>query len=305
MLDALRVRSVVYCRSELGAPWGFRVGASRPAKFHLVLSGAAILAVDAGDELALEAGDVVLLPRGSGHVMGDRPRSRVRQLDRILDDHPLDASGTLHYGGRGSKTLLVCGEFETTSSVELLTWLPPVVVLDTATDGLARWLDPLVDLVRNQGDPLPGDAAVLSKVSDVFLTDALRHYLVAGTGVLPPAEFAANTDPAIADAVVHIHTRSTEPWTIATLAHQVGMSRSSFATRFQAAMGEAPITYLTRLRLARAAASLATSTRPLAEIAHAAAYDNESSFSKAFARHYGQPPGQYRRQHRRAQEHAT
>ena len=79
MLDALRVRSVVYCRSELGAPWGFRVGASRPAKFHLVLSGTAILALDTGDEVALEAGDVVLLPRGSGHVMRDRPTSRVRR----------------------------------------------------------------------------------------------------------------------------------------------------------------------------------------------------------------------------------
>ena len=44
--------------------------------------------------------------------------------------------------------------------------------------------------------------------------------------------------------------------------------------------------------------------RPIASLARrsgtsAAEYDNESSLSKAFARHHGQAPGQYRRTHRR------
>jgi transcriptional regulator GlxA family with amidase domain len=60
-------------------------------------------------------------------------------------------------------------------------------------------------------------------------------------------------------------------------------------------MHTSPIAYLARLRLAQAAGSLTTSTRSLAAVARAAGYDNESSFSKAFARHYGQAPGQYRR----------
>src|SRR6516225_6241972 len=104
MLDAIQVRSVVYCRSELGAPWGFRVAGSPRAKFHLVLSGAALLDSGTAEPAPLGSGDLALLPHGSGHVMRDRSTSRVRHLDRILEDHPVDASGTMRYGGGGQKT---------------------------------------------------------------------------------------------------------------------------------------------------------------------------------------------------------
>jgi AraC-like DNA-binding protein/mannose-6-phosphate isomerase-like protein (cupin superfamily) len=295
MLDAMRVRSVVYCRSELGAPWGLRVRASPQAKFHLVLNGSALFRLDDGDDAALEAGDLVLLPHGSGHVMRDQKVSRVRDLDRILEDHPLDESGAMHYGGRGHKTLLVCGEFDTVSFAELLPWLPQMLVTDTATSGLGRWLDPMTDLVRRPRGSKPGDAAVVAKVADVFLTDVLRQYLASSNGSLP---MVIDGDPAITEVLALMHQRSSEPWTMASLAREVGTSRSSLAAKFRAAAGIAPMAYLTRLRLARAAGDLAASTRSLADVARAAAYDNDSSFSKAFARQHGQPPGQYRRTHR-------
>jgi AraC-like DNA-binding protein len=295
MLDAIRVRSVVYCRSELGAPWGLRVEASPQAKFHLVLSGAALLSVEDGGDAVLEAGDLVLLPHGSGHVVRDKAGSRVRDLDRILDAHPTDESGTMHYGGRGAKTLLVCGGFDTVSFDDLLAWLPQMLVSDTATNGLGRWLGPMTDLVRGDRGPKPGEAAVVAKVADVFLTDVLRQYLASSDGSLP---MVVDADAATAAVLTLMHRRSSERWTIAALAREVGASRSSLAARFQAAVGMAPMAYLTRLRLARAAGDLAASTRPLTEVARAAGYDNESSFSKAFARHHGQPPGQYRRTHR-------
>jgi AraC-like DNA-binding protein len=304
MLEALRVRTAVYCRSELRAPWGLKVAGSPEAKFHLVLNGSAVLRLDGGgEEAVLEAGDLALLPRGSGHVLRDKSTSRARRLDRILIDHPVDPSGILRYGGRGSKSLVVCGAFDTASSGPLLAWLPPLLVLDTATNGLGRWLDPMLELVRPPRSANPGDAAVLAKVADVFLTDVLRHYLSSSNGPKPIDD--GTEDPPIVEALDLIHTRASEPWTISTLARQVGMSRSAFAARFQAAVGTAPIGYLTRVRLAGAAGSLATSTRPLAEIARAAGYDNESSFSKAFTRHFGQPPGRYRESHRRALEDAS
>jgi AraC-like DNA-binding protein/mannose-6-phosphate isomerase-like protein (cupin superfamily) len=295
MLEAIRVRSVVYCRSELGAPWGFRVAQSPEPKFHLILSGTALLRVDPDDDVGVAAGDLVLLPQGSGHVMCDGSTSRVRHLDRILQGHPVDATGTMHYGGRGRKTLLVCGAFETSANKELLSWLPRHLVLGTTTNGLGHWLDPMLELVRGDSHRRRGEAAVLAKVADVFLTDVLRHYLATTSDALPPDGYSARADPVIAEALTLMHGRPGEPWTIATLAREVGISRSSFAARFRTAMHTSPIAYLARLRLAQAAGSLTTSTRSLAAVARAAGYDNESSFSKAFARHYGQAPGQYRR----------
>jgi AraC-like DNA-binding protein len=296
MLEAVRVRSVVYCRSELGAPWAFRVPESPEPKFHIVLSGNALVGVPPNEDVGVAAGDLVLLPHGSGHALRDRPTSRVRDLDRILEDHPVDGSGTLHYGGRGPKTLLVCGAFEVTTNQEFLRWLPSLLVLDTVTNGLGRWLDPMVDLVRGGSSHRRGEAAVLAKVADVFLTDVLRHYLASTGDTYPLDGSAGGADPVIAKALTLMHGRPGEAWTIASLARQVGVSRSSFAARFRAAMNASPIAYLARLRLAQAAGTLATSTRPLVEVARAAGYDNESSFSKAFARHYGQAPGEYRKQ---------
>ena len=306
MLDAIQVRSVVYCRSELGAPWGFRVGPSPQAKFHHILGGAAILSVEGAEDLTLKEGELVLLPKGSGHVMRDRASSRVRHLERILKDNPVDDAGTVHYGGSGAKTLLVCGAFDAPSATELLSWLPPTLVVDTATNGLGRWLEPMLELVQNQGESRPGDAAVLSKVTDVFLTDAIRHFLATSAAPSDLASLAAiSEDPAIADALALMRARCGETWTLASLAQQVGMSRSSFVARFHAATGTAPMTYLTRLRLARAAGTLATSSRALCEVARVAGYDSESSFSKAFVRQFGAPPGQYRREHRHALRHGV
>ena len=39
LLATLRVRSTVYCLSELREPWGFEVDGTSVAKFHLVLAG--------------------------------------------------------------------------------------------------------------------------------------------------------------------------------------------------------------------------------------------------------------------------
>src|SRR5947207_12520726 len=87
LLRAIDVRSTVYCVSELTAPWGFRVESSTVAKFHVVLEGACILTVAAGESLPLKAGHLALLPDGSERIMRDRPDSAVRYLDRILAEY--------------------------------------------------------------------------------------------------------------------------------------------------------------------------------------------------------------------------
>ena len=63
LLERINVRSVVYCLSDLGAPWGFRVDGSTAAKFHLVLDGQATLTLDDphGTRVTLAAGELVLL----------------------------------------------------------------------------------------------------------------------------------------------------------------------------------------------------------------------------------------------------
>src|SRR5262249_44730551 len=88
-LRALNVRSTVFCLSELGAPWGFRVDGAGVAKFHLVLAGSGWLTVDGLAPMRVEGGDLVVLPHGHAHTMADETGSVVTALDDLLAVHPV------------------------------------------------------------------------------------------------------------------------------------------------------------------------------------------------------------------------
>ena len=294
LLRDVTVRSVVYCLSDFAAPWGFSVERSPVAKFHVLLHGTAALTVGDATPVPLAAGDLAVLPHGDGHTITDQPGSPVRQLDAILAEHPVDETGRMSYGGNGSRTRLLCGGFELDPVLprELAEFLPPVLTVDSST-GLVRWLEPLFALLEEETRAAaPGAAAIFAKLADVFVTQALRSYLAAAGDLAP----AAAADPAIARIVKMLRGRPEARWNVDAMARCAGMSRTSFTTRFRAAIGEPPMAYLTGLRLRRAAGYLTTTTKSVREIAHLTGYGNEASFSKAFSRLFGRPPGEYRRE---------
>src|SRR5215475_9497420 len=296
LLRDVNVRSVVYCLSEFAAPWGFSVEHSPVAKYHVILNGTAILTVGDAAPMPLTTGDLVLLPHGDGHTISDQPGSPARQLDAILADHRVDETGWLSYGGGGRLTRLLCGGFELDPALpdELAEFLPPVMTLDSST-GMTRWLEPLFALLNEQTHAeAPGAAAIYAKLADVFVTEALRSYLAAADGLARLAQ-PAMPDPRIARIIKMLRGRPQGPWSVDAMAQAAGMSRTSFNTRFRAVLGQPPMAYLTELRLRRAAGYLATTNKSVREIAHLVGYDNETSFSKAFSRLFGRPPGEYRR----------
>src|SRR5215470_4840143 len=111
LLERINVRSAVYCLSDLGAPWGFSVESSQIAKFHLVLAGSALLTIDDpdADQVKLSPGELVLLARGSAHVIADSSDAPTPPLEGILDG--MSGAGRLRYGGGGARTSLLCGGF--------------------------------------------------------------------------------------------------------------------------------------------------------------------------------------------------
>src|SRR5260370_21988079 len=111
LLERINVRSVVYCLSDLGAPWGFRVDGSATAKFHLVLDGQATLTLDdpGASRVTLAAGGLLLLAHGTGHVMQDRGDSSPRPLDHILADRPSARARRLTYGRPRPAPAPLCG----------------------------------------------------------------------------------------------------------------------------------------------------------------------------------------------------
>ncbi len=72
------------------------------------------------------------------------------------------------------------------------------------------------------------------------------------------------------------------------------MSRTQFAARFRAAVGESPMRHLARIRLGQAAGHRTTTRLSVAAIARRTGYGTDASRSKAFKREFGISPGQYR-----------
>ena len=93
-----------------------------------------------------------------------------------------------------------------------------------------------------------------------------------------------------------LHGRPAESWTVEKLATLANMSRSAFAARFKAKLGEAPLEYLTRWRMFRAGVLLRHTDRSLAEIANEVGYESDAALSKAFHRVVGMAPGAFRKQ---------
>lgn len=134
----------------------------------------------------------------------------------------------------------------------------------------------------------------MSHLSGIVFVQALRAWLQAS------AEEAggwagALRDRRIAQALSLIHRDYARDWTVAALARKTGLSRTAFAARFTALVGEPPAAYLTRWRMQAAATRLRGSTDPLGEIAEQVGYQTEAALSKAFRRHFGIAPGAYRR----------
>jgi len=89
-----------------------------------------------------------------------------------------------------------------------------------------------------------------------------------------------------------------EPWTIAELGRQVGLSRSALHERFVELAGQPPMQYLTHWRMQCGARALREGHATVATIAQDVGYDSEAAFARAFKRQVGQPPAAWRRAQR-------
>jgi AraC family transcriptional activator of mtrCDE len=296
VLRTFAVRSTIFCRSELRAPWAFRVEGESVAKFHLVLEGSAHLR-SGSEEVTLVAGDLVILPRGAEHTLADDPRSQAAPLQQLLAEHGVDGGSRLRYGGGGSLTRLLCGGFSLAEGITDATLALFPDVLHTAYDpGAAPWLEPvLAALTAEAEDGQPGASAIVAKITDVFLAQALRTWLLEEEleGTVLPARMIL--DDSIAKAVHTLNNRPSEPWSLDRLASHVGLSRTALSTKFRQRVGQPPMRYLTELRLRRAAEELAAGRPTLREVAHRAGYDSDAAFAKAFKRRFGLSPGTYSR----------
>jgi AraC family transcriptional regulator len=84
-------------------------------------------------------------------------------------------------------------------------------------------------------------------------------------------------------------------WTLEELASRAATSPFHFIRVFRSHVGQSPLRYVRTIRLARAAAWLRYTDRPVTDIAFASGYDTHSGFTRAFTDHHRCSPTEYRR----------
>jgi AraC-like DNA-binding protein len=297
VLSTVRLQSVVFASAELPAPWGIRAEPREHFAFHIVARGRCWLEVDGGAPVHVSAGDVVVLARGHGHTLRDALDTPARPLGEML------ASGAFAGPARDApgSTHLVCGcfRFDDLRGDVLLSALPAVIHTHELASDAGPWLAQTVRLLAYEsGGEHPGAETVVNRLSDALFVYVIRSVLAR----LPEGESSwlrALVEPQVGAALRLIHEDPSAPWSVATLAARVGMSRSSFAERFTRVVGESPMQYLTRWRLQKAAGLLRGGGQGIAEVASRVGYESDAAFNKAFKRSMGVTPGAYRRSLRR------
>jgi AraC-like DNA-binding protein len=299
VLDSLRLKSTLYCQSTLIAPWALRYVPCATAVFHVLERGSACLIADGANAMSLGAGDLIVLPQGIGHTIGDSPRTRPRRdihLERELPDTPIRKIQR----GQGAQSVLICGLFNTeVPSRSLFAGLPAVMHFP-AQQTHALGIAPVLDLLaREMNAPDAGSEIMGRRLTDTLLVQVMRACLrdekQSRAGWL-----AALRDPHVGHALALMHTQLDHDWSVEELAARVSLSRSTLNARFADWIGLGPAEYLTRWRMQRAADLLARTTHGCAKIAAQVGYADEAAFGKAFKREMGQTPGQYRAAARRA-----
>jgi AraC family transcriptional regulator, alkane utilization regulator len=298
VLQAVRFRRAIFCRSELTAPWGFSVLGRDFATFHLVTRGKCCLDVDGVDgRLWLSAGDLVILPLGNAHVVRDSPSSTATRLEELIAEGSTKANGTVRSGGGGKPSTLVCGgfHFDDRRTNPVLAGLPPVIHLRGHTHGVETWLRmALTFLAKEAHADRPGADTVVTRLADILFIQAIRTYVSA-----PDAQklrlAVALRDSRIGAALAAIHRQPEEDWGVARLAKHVGMSRTAFATRFRELVGESPYFYVTRCRMNKAIHLLLSSNATVSQIARRVGYRSEVGFGRAFKQYVGTSPAAHRK----------
>ncbi len=173
-----------------------------------------------------------------------------------------------------------------------------------ALDALPRKIE--IDLHHNAGiqaiaslvvseasQPRCGGDFALDRLCELLIIHLLRHHIE--TERAEPGLFAGLAHPSLSRALVAIHDRPCQNWTLEALVETAGMSRSSFIAEFRSVIGTTPIAYLKQWRMALARSAVLEGDR-VNEIARRFGYGNSEAFCRAFTQTFGAAPTRYRKE---------
>lgn len=305
-LNLVHLSGALIFRIEVKGPWCIEsnltvehlaerlpAGSDQLIAFHVVIQGRCWFQHGDHDWFAAKAGDAVVLPHGGMHRLGDKTDMQAIPFEQALGRRKLTELKHARFNiGDGAKTSILCGFLGCNRRAfqPLCASMPGLFHVHLgAGDGSLAAL-----AVRQILDDAPGADSVRLRLTEALFLESLRKYLE----YLPEDAkgwLAAVRDPIVGRALRALHDQPRRNWSVEDLAQLAASSRSRLATRFREVLGEPPMHYLTRLRMQRAADLMQQGPCTLAGVSEHVGYESVAAFQRAFKRHFGTPPGEWRR----------
>jgi AraC family transcriptional activator of mtrCDE len=261
--------------------------------FHLVLAGGCIISIDAGQQVALRAGDFLLLRHGGPHAI-------INAADGPTYPIVLSHEGImplLRSAQASDDVDLLCGHFECSvgASAFLLDALPDPFHASLLNVHSEETLKMMGSVLRHETtEERPGALTIVTALCLALLVMALRARDASPSTI--PGLLVLLTDQRLSKSVKAMIAAPADRWTIDQLASLSAMSRAAYARRFKDRAAMTVGEFLTDFRMAVASDSLLRTRRAIADIAAAVGYESEAAFGKAFKANSGLSPAQFRLQ---------
>lgn len=293
ILSLLKPNSYGFRGLDAGGDWALSFGPDDSIRCYAIQSGLCWLALDGADgPMQLAAGDFVLLSGGRGYRLYSAIDAPPINAFRFFPAVPAGETAVLNGGGSVWGVGGYFG-FEGLHAEMLLGMLPPVVHIRAEANKAALCLS-IDRLMGELREPQPGSTLIAEHLAQALLIEALRLHLAEHAHRRAGWLFAL-ADRQMRAAIGAMHAEPGRKWTLEALARVAGMSRSSFAARFKATVGEPVMDYLTRWRMVLASERLANGGMSIALVAPTVGYESESAFGAAFKRVMGYSPRQFAR----------
>ncbi|SFC07110.1 AraC family transcriptional regulator [Pseudoalteromonas denitrificans] len=263
ILNSLSFNAEVFFSGNLCGVQNLGGSENNKGHLHLLKAGTLTLMCEEGHKVTLDKPSVLFMPGPTKH--------------KILSKESHEAE-------------LVCVDidFNSGSNTQLINTLPKFLCIDINQGDIigktAHWL------FEEAFNDECGRQIVINKLCDIFLVQILRHVL--NEGLVKQGMLAGLSHPQISNVMSQLKQQPEDSWTIDSMAHLAGMSRSKFAASFKDTVGQAPNDYLIDLRLS-IAKDLLKQDKSVGLVANKVGYEHGSALARVFRKKLGLSPKEW------------
>lgn len=178
---------------------------------------------------------------------------------------------------------MVCGHlsFDAQARHPLLDTLPDHMVVRGGNVVSGSWFDLTLQFLEQEAQTgRIGTTAIVKRLTEIIFIQVINAWLEQErpkNGLL-----AALADRRLGHCLKAIQRDPIQRWTVAALANEAGMSRTTLTERFKKPAGMAPLHYLTQWRLEKARRLLTESAHSIEMVVDSMGYQLLAAFNRAF-----------------------